>query len=138
MATVNKGQQEQQTRHRASKKRPSLKWWLKNWPRFLFFFCAEILRIIAKSIIWILIIGAFIVLTSITGWQELADVLFRNLTLVGIIRDLLLVLLGVAMGRSFRRKRRNKVTRKEVEEKEQVPEKTQVKAEAQPVEPPKE
>ena len=83
------------------------------------------------------IIGAFIVLTSITGWQELADVLFRNLTLVGIIRDLLLVLLGVAMGRSFRRKRRNKATRK-VEEKGQVPEKTQVKAEAQPVEPPKE
>lgn len=129
MATENK-------RQRSSKKRPPLKWWIKNWPRFLGFCCAEILKIIAKSIIWILIIGAFIVLTSITGWKELADVLFRNLSLVGVIRDLLLVLLGVAMGRSFRRKGRNKA--RKVEEKVQAPEKTQVTAEAHPVEHPKE
>lgn len=131
-------------RQRSSKrKRPPLKWWIKNWPKFLMFCCAEaveMLRIIAKSIIWVIVIGAFIVLTSITdsGWQELADVLFKYLTIGGIIRDVLFVLLGVAMGRSFRGKRRNKVTRKVEQEKEQVPDKTQVTAEAQPVEPPKE
>ena len=131
----------------SKRKRPPLKWWIKNWPKFLMFCCAEaveMLRILAKSITWVIVIGAFIVLTSITdsGWQELADVLFKYLTIGGIIRDVLFVILGVAMGRSLGRsfggKRRNKAKRKVQQEKEQVPEKTQVTAEAQPVEPPKE
>lgn len=83
--------------------KPSLKWWIKNSPRFLCFCFGESIRIIGKFIIWILIIGLVITLTSISdaGWQELANVLFGNLTLVGVIRDILLVLLGVGMGCSF-------------------------------------
>ena len=92
--------------------KPSLKWWIKNSPRFLCFCFGESIRIIGKFIIWILIIGVVITLTSISegGWQELANVLFGNLTLSGVIRDVLLVLLGVGMGRSLSKtmKRRKK------------------------------
>ena len=92
--------------------KPSLKWWIKNSPRFLCFCFGESIRIIGKFIIWILIIGVVITLTSISdgGWQELSNVLFGNLTLSGVIRDVLLVLLGVGMGRSLSKtmKRRKK------------------------------
>ena len=60
--------------------------------------------VIGKAIIWILIIGAFITLTSISDWHELTKVLFGNITFFGVIRDIVLVIIGIAMGKSFKNK----------------------------------
>ena len=118
MATVNKGQ-----RQRSSKKRNS--WWRfkRRLKRFLEFHAAKLgravgkflrfFRFFGKSAVWVIVIGIVIILTTVTesGWMELTDVLLRNVTFLGVIRDILFVILGFAMGRSLSRKKRKHHTR---------------------------
>ena len=91
----NDTMKQQTQQHRAPKKKHSWKWHAKH----ICWYCS-------KAIAWIIVCGIFIILTRVTGWQEIANVLTENLTPVGILRDILLVMLGVAVGRSFPKKKR--------------------------------
>ena len=104
----NDTMKQQQTQHRAPKKKKKHSWkwraryaWSKASP-YVKRFC----WIISKAIVWIVLCGLVIVLTRVTGWQEIANVLTENLTPVGILRDILLVMLGVAVGRSYPKKKK--------------------------------
>lgn len=110
---------EQREQHRAPKKKHSWKWhvryaWNKASPyvrRFCWF--------ISKTIVWLVVCGIFIVLTRVTGWQRIVNILTENITPAGILRDILLVMLGVTVGRSF--PKRKKVTTKKSDAKMQLP-----------------
>ena len=49
-----------------------------------------------KLLVWLIVIAIIVVLTRLTegNWQELANILFGELTLASVLRDALLVLVG--------------------------------------------
>lgn len=56
----------------------------------------EALELLCKLLVWVVVIAIIIVLTRLTegNWQELADILFGDMTLASVLRDILLVLVG--------------------------------------------
>lgn len=57
---------------------------------------AGALELLWKLLVWVVVIAIIVVLTRLTegNWQELADILFGDLTLTSVLRDVLLVLVG--------------------------------------------
>ncbi len=57
---------------------------------------AGAIELLWKLLVWVVVIAIIVVLTRLTegNWQELADILFGDLTLTSVLRDVLLVLVG--------------------------------------------
>lgn len=57
---------------------------------------AGAIELLWKLLVWLIVIAIIVVLTRLTegNWQELANILFGELTLASVLRDALLVLVG--------------------------------------------
>ena len=57
---------------------------------------AGAIELLWKVLVWLIVIAIIVVLTRLTegNWQELANILFGELTLASVLRDALLVLVG--------------------------------------------
>ncbi len=57
---------------------------------------AGALEFLWKLLVWVVVIAIIVVLTRLTegSWQEIANILFGELTLQSVLRDILLVVVG--------------------------------------------
>ena len=57
---------------------------------------AGAIELLCKLLVWVVGIAIIVVLTRLTegNWQQLANILFGELTLTSVLRDILLVLVG--------------------------------------------